>query len=270
MKNDKIVNSVRDALVSAGSTFYDDKKQAYCNAINKESLPRAKWVLETILENAEVAEENRSPLCDDTGIPHLFIEAGPERSVTGNVLDSIIEGVAAGLRVLPGRPMAVKGDDKQRLDQSGGLDEDPGALVPAPILIRSVPEDVLRVHVLLFGGGPAIRGITYRVFHKHDVNVVTDEIVKRASEAVGLLGCSPCSLAVGIGRSQYEAASLMLQSMVYGRFDIQSDLEKQITERVNQTDIGPLGLGGRTSVLATFMRVGPQRASGIRVVSLRP
>ena len=122
----------------------------------------------------------------------------------------------------------------------------------------------------MFGGGPAIRGRTYRVFHKHDAQVVLDEIVKWATEAVSQLGCSPCTLAVGIGRSQYEAASLMLQAQVDGSFDSQSEMEAEITRRVNEANIGPLGLGGDTSVLATFMKVGPQRASGVRIVCLRP
>lgn len=55
-----------------------------------------------------------------------------------------------------------------------------------------------------------------------------------------------------------------------GRYDVQNDLEQEITRRVNETNIGPLGLRGRTSVLATFMKVGPQRASGVRIVCVRP
>ena len=122
----------------------------------------------------------------------------------------------------------------------------------------------------MFGGGPAIRGKTYRVFHKHSTQVVLDEIVNWATESVRQLGCSPCTLAVGVGRSHFEAASLMLQAQVDGRYDRQSDMERQITRRVNGANIGPLGLRGDTSVLATFMKVGPQRASGVRIVCLRP
>ena len=39
---------------------------------------------------------------------------------------------------------------------------------------------------------------------------------------------------------------------------------------MNEANIGPLGLHGKTSVLATFMKVGPQRASGVRIVCVRP
>lgn len=266
-----IEEKVRDALVKAGSTFSEGLKQAYRDAIERETESNSKWVLEQILENAILAEKNASPLCDDTGIPHLILEIGKNRSINGNMLESIYAGVEQGLKALPGRPMSIDGNDIQRLEQSGGLNTNPAAVSPAPLLMKQIDEkDVLRLHILLFGGGPSIRGKTYRVYHKHDVQVLIDEIVSWGSKAVGLLGCTPCTLAIGIGRSHYEAASLMLEAQVYGRYDAQSDMESEITKRINESRVGALGLGGSVSVLATFMKVGPQRASGVRIVSLHP
>lgn len=271
MKSEKsIIEKVADCLVRAGSTFREDQKEAYRKAIADEKLESACWVMKQVLDNALVAEKNHSPLCDDTGIPHLFLEVGPNKNVTGALLEEIKEGVAMGLRQLPGRPMAIKGDDYARIDQSGGLNEDSGALAPSPILIKHVDEDVIRLTVLMLGGGPAIRGITQRVFHKHCVDVVIDEIVNRAIPAVSQLGCSPCTLAIGIGRSQFEATSLMMEAMAKGSYGVQSDFEKKITDKVNESKTGPLGLGGKHSVMATFAKIGPQRASGVRVVALRP
>lgn len=270
MTDEQIVKAVRNALVQAGSTFKDDKKNAYRCAIAEESNPKAKWVLETILANAQAAEEQHSPLCDDSGIPHLLLEVGPNEALTGRMLTNIKQGVAEGLRALPGRPMSIMGNDSARIDQSGGLNPDSAGVEPSPILIRQTDEDVVRLHILMFGGGPAIRAKTYRVFHKHDTQVVLDEIVDWAKESVALLGCSPCTLAVGVGRSHFEAASLMLEALADGTYDEQSNMEAEITRRVNESNIGPLGLHGDTSVLATFMKVGPQRASGVRIVCLRP
>lgn len=268
--DEKIVSKVCDTLVKAGSTFLPDKKCAYQRAIEKETNPQAKWTLGKILENAEVAEKNCSPLCDDTGIPHLVLEVGPNKAITGLMLESIKEGVRQGLRKLPGRPMAIKGNDEERIDQSQGLEEDPAKLEAAPILIRNIEEDAMKLHILMFGGGPAIRGKTYRIFHKHNTQIVLDEIVDWAKEATKQLGCTPCTLAVGVGRSHYEASSMMLQALVDGTYDRQSEMEEYITTKVNEAQVGPLGLGGDTTVLSTFMKVGPQRASGVRVVCLRP
>ncbi len=267
--DEAIVSKVQDTLVRASSTFRADQKSAYGKAIEKETNDTAKWVLETIMKNAEIAEKNHGPLCDDTGTPHLILEVGPDKAVTGKMLDSIREGVRQGLRKLPGRPMAVLGEGAETLDQGLGLDEDPGALASAPFLIRNTDEDVIRLHVLMLGGGPALRGKTLRVFHKHNIQTVMDEIVDWAIEETGLLGCTPSVLAIGIGRSQFEASSMMMQAIIDRNFNQQDEWEQQITNRVNQVGVGASALGGNTTVLATFMKIGPQRASGWRVVCLR-
>lgn len=75
--------------------------------------------------------------------------------------------------------------------------------------------------------------------------------------------------AIGIGRSHFEASTMMLEAMVHGNFAVQSDIEREITDRINQSNVGPLGLQGKTTALATFLKVGPQRASGVRIVCLR-
>ena len=116
---EEIAALVRDTLVDAGSTFRPDKKAAYERVIAAEKNEKAKWVLEQVLANAEAAKTNKSPLCDDTGIPHLVLEIGEDCAVTGKMLDAIREGVGEGLRKLPGRPMGIMGDDSHRIDQSG-------------------------------------------------------------------------------------------------------------------------------------------------------
>jgi len=265
-----IIEGVKNTLIKAGSTFSEDKKEVYKKAIIEETNSNAKWVLETTLENAIVAEKNKSPLCDDTGIPHLFLEVGPTKVIDGELIGLIKQGVIEGLRTLPGRPMAIMGDDIQRIDQSGGLSDDPASVLPSPIIIKPIKEDVIRLHILMHGGGPEIRAKTFRVFHKHSMPVVTQEIIDWAVEGTTKLGCSPVTVAIGVGRSHFEAASLLLEAMVFGKYDIQNDIEKEITRRVNESGVGPLGLGGRTTSLGTFIKIGPQRASGVRIVSMRP
>lgn len=266
-----IIEKVAACVVKAGSMFREDQKEAYRKAIKEETGVGTCWMMKQMLDNALVAEKTCGPLCDDTGIPHVLIEVGKNRTLTGQMMTYIKDGIRQGLRQLPGRPMAIKGDDYERIDQSGGLDEDSGALAPSPFLICNCEDDnALRLTIMMLGGGPAIRGITQRVFHKHSVQAVIEEIVNRATPAVSQLGCSPCTLAVGIGRSQFEATSMMMEAMAKGNYNVQSDFEKAITDKVNESHIGALGLGGKTSVLATFAKIGPQRASGVRIVALRP
>lgn len=244
MNRELIIDAVASCLVRAGSTYPEDKRRAYRRAIEGEPGETAKWLLEALLENGEAAEACTSPLCDDTGIPHVLLEVGPGRAVTGELLEAVEVGVAEGLRRLPGRPMAVRGEEEDKLGQALGMFDDPAMVEAAPVAVRRVEEDVLRAHVLMLGGGPAIRGRSYRVFHRHDAANVERQIVEWAMEACAQLGCTPCTLAVGIGRSHYEAAALMLQAQVDGSHDAQSDMERRITDAVNESGVGPMGMGG--------------------------
>ncbi len=270
IKYEDLVNKTAETLVNASTIFSPDKIEAYERAIEAEENPNAKWVLQSIIENSSVAKEIKFPLCDDTGIPHIFLEIGDSAVLPKGFINAIKEGVKIGLRQLPGRPMAVKGNDRERISQCCGLSEDSGDLQMAPIQIRELKDsDKVLLTVLMLGGGPEIRGKTLRVFHKHSDEVVINEMVEWAKEGCDKLGCLPAVLGFGIGRTNLEAASLSLEAMRHGNFLIQSDIEKEITDKVNESNIGPLGLGGKTTVLGTFVKVGPQRASGVRIVSMR-
>ncbi len=266
---DEIVKDVAETLVKAGSSFGPDQIEVYEKAIASETDASAAWVLKTILENANVGKAERLPLCDDTGIPHLFLQVGDEASIPEGFFSAVEEGVRQGLRDLPGRPMAVKGNDQERLAQSAGLYTDPACLAPAPLQIRHVPGRDIKLTVLMYGGGPEIRGKTLRVFHRHSVDVVKNEMIEWGIESAKLLGCLPGVLCFGIGRSNLEAASLSLEAMATGDLSKPSQFEQEITDGVNASGIGAMGLGGTHTVLGSFVKIGPQRASGVRIVSLR-
>ena len=185
-----------------------------------------------------------------------------------------------GLNNLPARPMAVKGSEIERIEQSKGLYEKPGMLRPASILIDScndestykkdIDSDTLNVHFLLEGGGPEIRAKTYRVYHKKSFENVIGTACEWLEESLKMLGCTPSIPSIGIGRTHFEATSLLLKSIAYGNLENQSEYEQYVTDRLNQTGIGPLGFGGKATVLGTYVNIGNQRASGVRIVSIRP
>jgi len=267
---EKICAGVSECLVKAGTTFRPDQIEAYKIAIEKETNKNARWVLERLLENADIAEKRGFPLCDDTGIPHVYVELGDELRLPEGWLSAIHAGVAQGLRAMPGRPMAVLGDDIERVEQSCGLSEDPADVLPVPVITKPVPGDRLAVTVLLLGGGPEIRAKTYRVFHKRSMVKVMEEAASWLAAEVNSLGCTPSVLAVGVGRSHTEASMRMLEAMKSGDLRKQSRWEQRITGIVNAEKAGALGLGGDSSVLGTFLNIGPLRASGVRIVSARP
>jgi fumarate hydratase subunit alpha len=266
---EEVRNAAREALIQASTTFRPDQLKAYQMALERETSPLGRWVLEQILKNAAVAREKKFPLCDDTGIPHVVLQIGEQVRLTGKVFRAVAEGIREGLRILPGRPMAVRGDSLELLGQTLGMHDDPGMLEAAPFSLSWIPENVLKVTVLMLGGGPEIQGKTMRVFHRHRGENVIEEAGRWAAEAAAALGCTPCVPIIGIGRTQYEAAALQLAAALEGDFTRQSPWEAKITEMVNKTGVGPLGLGKSVTALGSFVKIGPARASGVRIVSLR-
>ena len=275
-----ILDDISKTIIDASTTLSCDKYDALKRAIELEDNENAKWALEKILENYKVAQDIKFPLCDDTGIPHVIVEIGDEREFSGKLINQIHRGIELGLNNLPARPMAVIGDEVQRINQSEGLFEKPGMLRPAPILIdngldehsykRDISPDTLNIHFILEGGGPEIRAKTLRVYHKRSFDNVINTACEWLEESLKMLGCTPSIPAIGIGRTHYEATSLLLKAIAYGNLDNQSEHEKRITNRLNKTDIGPMGFGGKTTVLGTYLNIGNQRASGVRIVSIRP
>lgn len=275
-----IPEDISKTIIEASTTLTDDKLKALSNAIEVEENENARWALTQILENYKVASKTGFPLCDDTGIPHAIIELGQNRQITGELLNQIHEGIALGLNNLPARPMAVKGNEIERIEQSRGLYEKPGMLMPASILIDSsndestykmdIDDDALNVHLILEGGGPEIRAKTYRVYHKRSFYNVIDTAINWLEESLSQLGCTPSIPSIGIGRTHYEANALLLKSIAYGNLDAQSDVEEYVSGKLNETGIGPLGLGGKTTVLGSYVNIGNQRASGVRIVAIRP
>jgi fumarate hydratase subunit alpha len=264
-----IVNATREALLQASTTFRPDQMAAYKAALERETSARSKWVLEQIIRDAEVGAAKKLPLCDDTGIPHVVVHMGEEAELNGSFYTSVIEGIAAGLRALPARPMAVKGEGFDRMGQALGMYEDPGMLAAAPITVVPVAGKKVAITVLMLGGGPEIRGKTYRVFHRHNGKSVIEEAAKWAAQEVAQLGCTPTVPMIGIGRTHYEASNMMLQAMAEGDFSKQSEAEQMVVDIVNKTNCGSLGLGGDVTALGSFVKIGPARASGVRIVSLR-
>ncbi len=274
---------VQNAVIKASTTYSQDRIDAFKRAVlyeKKLGNSNATWALETMIKNEEIARKSKLPLCDDTGIPHVLVELGNNRHLPENFIENIKNGIKQGLDNLPARPMAVKGSDLIRLEQSEGLYDEPSMIETAPISIDSFDknhidydeslEDEIHIHILLLGGGPEIRSKTYRVFHKHDYNVIMDETILWLTDSLKLLGCTPAIPAIGIGRTHYEASHLMLKAMIYGNLNQQSKTEKYISNKLNQLNIGPMGLKGGVTVLGTFLNIGPQRASGVRIVSARP
>ncbi|KZX10113.1 fumarate hydratase [Methanobrevibacter filiformis] len=266
-----LIKKVENAVIRASTTYHKDRISAFKLAYEKETNENAIWALDLMLKNMEIANKNKLALCDDTGIPHVFIEIGKESNgINGEFIEDIKKGIDNGLKNLPARPMAVKGNDIERIEQSKGLFSKPEKLAPPSFIIDSCEGEDIFIHILLLGGGPEIRSKTYRVFHKRDHNNIFNDTIEWLKKSLPLLGCTPTIPAIGIGRTHYEANSLLIKSLALGNLDKQTTLENRLTCEVNKFNIGPMGLGGDTTALGSFINIGPQRASGVRISAIRP
>jgi fumarate hydratase subunit alpha len=266
----EIAQLIKKAVIEASVGFSEEQFDAYERALQEEENDNARWVLKLLLENADISQQKITPLCDDTGIPHVIVEIGQNTSIPINFFQEIQKGVAMGLQKLPGRPMAVQGNNIERIEQFRGLYNDPGEVVPPSFLVDTMDEEGVKIHILMLGGGPEIRAHTYRIFHQRDHRNIFKEVLSWMRTEIPKLGCTPCIPAIGIGRTHFEASSLMLKAMVHGNLNLQTELEQHITKSLNLTGVGALGLGGSVTALGTLINVGPQRASGVRIISMRP
>ena len=89
-----ILEDISKTIIKASTTLSCDKLNALKKAIETEENANAKWALEQILENYQVAQKTKFPLCDDTGIPHVISEIGEDRQISGQLLNQIHEGIA--------------------------------------------------------------------------------------------------------------------------------------------------------------------------------
>ena len=153
-----LMDKVKEAVIVASTTFREDQIHAYHKALEVETNKQACWILELLIQNANIANKNKVPLCDDTGIPHVVVEIGKDASLPVNFIRQIKDGIKKGLNELPGRPMAVKGDEIERIEQKKGLYADPGKVISPSFLIDEMtPEGnpkKVKIHILMLGGGP--------------------------------------------------------------------------------------------------------------------
>ena len=82
-----IVDDISNSIIKASTTLSQDKESALKKAILNEDNDNAKWALNQILENYKVAQKNKFPLCDDTGIPHVIIELGSKREIKAELIN---------------------------------------------------------------------------------------------------------------------------------------------------------------------------------------
>lgn len=227
----------------------------------KEALQReeegsaAHSALKAILRNVAISRENATPICQDTGTP-LFYVHHPEGWSTRMLREQIRKAVALATQKAYLRPNAVDALSGKNSGNNLGDDHFP------TIHFEEVEGDTLRIDLILKGGGCENVGAQYSLPDEHlsagrDLKGVRKVVLDAVHKAQGQ-GCAPGILGIAIGGdrgSSYLASKeALLRPLGSENLDPNLDaLEKRLTEEANQLGIGPMGFGGKTTVLGTHI-----------------
>ncbi|MCH4890709.1 fumarate hydratase [Acidaminobacter sp. JC074] len=257
-----IIDHVKDMCIESNFVLSEDIKEALDTYKSKEVSETGKNILFDIIQNAEIAESDRVPMCQDTGMAVVFVEIGQEVYIKGGLLeDAINEGIRRGYSEGYLRKSVVK-DPLERVNTK---DNTPGV-----IHYEIVSGDQLKITVAPKGFGSENMSRMKMLKPSDGIKGVKDFVLETVSLA-GPNPCPPIVVGVGIGGTIEKAALIAKKSLMR---DIRSEnpldhicqLEKDLLEGINKLGIGPQGLGGLTTSLGVNVEVYPTHIAGLPVV----
>ena len=225
---------------------------------NEDGLP--KQILSQIIENDTLAANEFVPMCQDTGITIVFVEIGNEVFINGDLNEAINEGVRLGYTEGYLRKSVVKSP----LNRVNTKDN-----TPAIIHIKYTLGDKLKITVCPKGAGSENMSKVKMLVPADGINGIKKFIKDTILEAGGR-ACPPLVVGVGIGGDLETCALLAKQSLLRPINDESSDpdalkLEKELFELINKTNVGPMGLGGKTTALAVKVNLYPCHIASLPV-----
>ena len=258
----EVTKTVSRLFYEANFFLTDDVLAAIKQARETEESPVACDVLDRIIENANIAAEEKIPLCQDCGTAVVFLELGQEvHIVGGNLYTAINEGVRQAYDEGYLRKSMVSQPYSARVNTKDNT--------PAIIYTDIVPGDKLKIIVIPKGGGAENMSRLGMLTPASGRQGIIDFVVKAVDEA-GSNPCPPVIVGVGIGgtaeRTILLAKKALLRKVGEHSQDAEvAELEKEILQRVNGLGIGPMGYGGRTTALAVNVEAFPSHIASMPV-----
>ena len=256
----EITKAVRDLFIDANCNLGEDVLAAFDRAIATDESPVAKEVIRELKENARIARDEQSPICQDTGLAVLFVEIGQDVHVVGGDLKAAInEGVKKGYGEGYLRKSACHPFTRANTKDN----------TPAVIHFDIVPGDKVRIVAVPKGGGAENMSRVDMLSPSAGLEGIKDFIVKRI-EASGSNPCPPTVVGVGIGGTFERSALLAKKALTrkIGERNADPELAKveiEVLARINKLGIGPMGYGGNTTSLDVFFEVEPCHIASLPV-----
>ena len=243
----KIGETVVDLLYKAETTLPSDVVGALRAAERRESGV-AKTQLKAILNNVVLAGERKTPICQDTGLPVFFVGVGSKSKADLSVIEKgIVRGVRLASKTIPLRPNVVHPITRKNTGDNTG--------VGVPIVeFMSLPgKDYIEISVLPKGAGSENMSALKMLNPSEGVNGIKKFILETVAYA-GSNPCPPTIIGVGIGGTADKAMKLSKKALLRRIDERNKDklfakLENELLSDINRLDVGPMGLGGKTTSL---------------------
>lgn len=251
METEKIVeNAAFNILKQAVIYLPNDVKQALKKAYADETSDTGKTQLKAILDNIDLAEKYKAPVCQDTGTIIFYIKAGAKAKNLDKVEAALVNAVKRATKEVPLRPNAV---DPFTGKNSG---DNTGRYIPV-LNWEIVPGDALELTVMTKGGGSENVCVGGMVVPGEGIKGLKKFVVDAVIKA-GAQPCPPNILGVAMGGGADVSMKLAKKALLKPLTEHNSDpeiakLEKEILEASNMTGIGPMGLGGKTTILGVHV-----------------
>jgi fumarate hydratase subunit alpha len=237
-----LATATEKALLEAEIRLPTDVLAALRRAAAAEKNEVARQEFALILENIALAGERQVPICQDTGVPVVYLTLPPDVPFTPDLFAGIREGVRRATTAIPLRPNVV---DPLTRENTG---DNTGAGMPA---VHVVFGDRLTVTVLPKGAGSENASRIGMLLPSQAADI--PRFVAETMLLAGGKPCPPVFLGVGIGGTFDGAAALAKEALLLP-VDTMDDYEQEICDAVNALGIGPMGLGGETTALAVKVK----------------
>ncbi len=209
-------------------------------AVERDEIARSE--LATILENIALAEERQVPICQDTGVPVVYLTLPPDIPFTPSIVEGVREGVRRATARIPLRPNVVDPITRRNTGDNTGVG------MPA---VHVTPGDRLTVTVLPKGAGSENASRIGMLLPSQAAGI--PRFVAETMLIAGGRPCPPVILGVGIGGTFDTVAALAKEALLLP-VDTMDDYEQEICDAVNALGIGPMGLGGDTTALSVKVK----------------
>ena len=258
---DVIIENVKEMCIEANHYLSQDMKEALEKATSIETTERGKKILGQLEENLQIAADEMIPICQDTGMAVFFIEIGQDVHFEGmNLEDAINEGVRRGYREGFLRKSVV-GDPLLRENTKDNT--------PAVIHYSIVPGDKVKITFAPKGFGSENMSRIFMLKPADGIEGVKNAILTAVKDA-GPNACPPMVVGVGIGGTFEKCAILAKKALTRpvnenSNIPYIAEMEQELLEKINQTGIGPGGLGGETTALAVNINTYATHIAGLPV-----